>query len=135
PADQFPIVIDPTMQPTLNASSLASFNNLGQTLGGVARTGNDVTGGTGTWRAAAYLPLPNLGSTSCNQPWHLELADLTLPASKLGSTFVDLYGEPLSPASFSAVLGNAAQPALGHLTSTVSFADVTNWVGQHGAGW
>lgn len=123
-ADEFPVVIDPTLFPTLAPTATASYSSSNTSIGSL-RVGQSAAGTR--WRAKAYIPYPPLPGGG--QPWRLVRAQMFGTVSG-GLGAVSLLGEPLEPMSFNGILDQ------GQLLSTVSTgpanfsAMVTDWVAQ-----
>lgn len=135
-AEAFPVVIDPTFNPTTWASQLTSFPSTGGSVLNVARAG--VTTGLQTWRSTASLPIPT-PPTGSGQPWKLTSAFLSVvdqPGTQTGYPSLQVLGHALQPMSFGSVVdGGQFLPTTGVTSAGPGLysytVDVASWIAAH----
>ncbi len=129
PADAFPVVIDPSVEPVGYGTDWASANNAipPGTQSSVLRVGNDF--GT-KWRARTKIavPDPSVLSPGGTQPWYLTRAHLHADVSGFAYNEFQVYAHTSQPATtFAAIAAGAPQTTYADLVGRHE-ADVTDWV-------
>lgn len=135
--DAFPIVIDPPLEFTPNATGLTSVSSNGATRPGTLQAGVDTAGAT--WRSLAYVSTPTLPATPTS--WHLSKVvyqQMCNPATcwPFGSArWASLYGVTgaagVTPSYGAVTAGTLLDQHYGGFSG----ADLSAWWGTRAGGW
>lgn len=129
PASAFPVVIDPTFQPSqgyVAPSAVKAYSSHGATSSEVTFGANT----QGTWASTVEVPLPTPPAPQDNQPWQLGQAAMWLACqSKCTLTNTQASAESSQPTSYAAVLAGPSAPGASVDTAfDSSYLDGRMWV-------
>lgn len=125
PAEEFPVVIDPTFFPTITPTATRSYPSSGNSITSLRVGQNGYT----SWRAKAYIPYPVLPAGG--QPWRLVSAQLRGTYNNPASPIISVLGLPLEPMSFNAIVDQGQLLTNEPGPPGAFSARVTDWVAQH----